>query len=45
MTTMTTTQTPTPATTDTGFLRSLVWASLTITAVTLVMALLWSRAG
>lgn len=45
MTTMTTTQTPSPATTDTGFLRSLVWASITITAVTMVMALLWARAG
>jgi len=45
MTTMTTTQTPPPATTDTGFLRSLWWASVTITAVTMVMALLWTRAA
>jgi hypothetical protein len=43
-TTLTTTHAPS-TTTDTGFLRSLVWASVTIAAVTMVMALLWSRAA
>lgn len=44
MTTMTTTQTPSPASTDTGFIRSLLWASLTITGLTMLLAMLWTRA-
>ncbi len=42
---MTTTALPsntqTPTSTDTGFLRSLLWACLTITAMTMTLALLW----
>jgi hypothetical protein len=43
-TTMTTTSSPS-TTTDTGFLRSLLWASVTIAAVTMVMAVLWTRSA
>jgi hypothetical protein len=41
MTTMTTTTTSA----DSGFLRSLLWASLTITGATMVLAMLWSNAA
>jgi hypothetical protein len=40
-----TTTTTNPTSTDTGFLRSLLWATVTIAGATMMLAVLWTRAS